>query len=139
MQRLILLTLFAVASIATHAAAQDDQSKCINDGSEFAKSWQNEHEVGSHNGDMVFEKAEFHFNKRLNTCLVYTSLTAGEKKDTSIWRRRVLTDIHAHRVLSFTNSSTEKSDGFEIILPTPGLKAVDDAIFSAIKIGYFSE
>ena len=123
MQRLLLLVLLAALSVTTHAADDDEQEKCVNKGGDFFKTWmptQFGFFSGGSSNNVVFEAAEFHYNKRLKTCLVYTALTKRDQNDSSTWHRRDLTDIYSYKVLAFTNFSTYKTDDDIIVWGTPG-------------------
>jgi hypothetical protein len=143
MQRFALITLLVICAVA-HAAEGDDQIRCSNEGGKFAKQWKTEYaDKNTLFPHAVVDNAEFHFSKRLKTCLVYTAVTEGEfEVSPGIWHHKRITDIYSNRVLVYTRFMTDKKTKKEYYVPLENVgdaKFVNDSDFADIRAKYFNE
>lgn len=139
----LIAWLYCFSATAVAGEPENSKIKCSELGRKFSTEFKKEY--ASDNISM-WGNPEFHFNRVLAACLVYTEVVDGEmsKDIDSIWYYRRITDIYSNKVLAYSRYFINKNDPTkkEILV---NLSNVGDAVnltpskFATAKAELFSK
>lgn len=140
-----LLVTFLYCFSATAVAGEPDDSKikCSKFGRKFTDEFKSEY---YHSDISMWGNPEFHYNKALKSCLVYTEIIDGElnKEVDYIWYYRRITDVYTNRVVAYSRYFVVKNESNKKETMV-NLGNVGDAVnlpsskFIAEKVNLFSQ
>ena len=95
----------AIWPTSAKADDRDDQIRCVKEGRIFAKDFKQE---WANPITPISDNPEFHFNKKLQTCLAFTGVFSIKQNDApNVWRLQAITDVYSNKILIYTRSMTD--------------------------------
>jgi hypothetical protein len=105
---ILIIWLSSISITAFAGALENPKIRCSELGYKFSSEFKREY-VSEFS---VWGNPEFHYNKSLDTCLVYTEVIDGalNKDINSIWYYHRITDIPSNKVLAYSRYFIDKKD-----------------------------
>jgi hypothetical protein len=110
-----LLACLAAATVAWYFGmylprngAMENSRRCSEDGLRFSSDYQRDLESAAPNSDRHFLKAETHFSRKMNTCLV--EIKWDEMLRDELGRSAVVVDVYGSHEIISTHDSFEHSE-----------------------------
>jgi hypothetical protein len=108
--------------VISHANDRDDQIQCAKEGRIFAKQFNEEY---TNFITPIAENPEFHFSKKMNTCLALTGVFGIKEEGVKgTFSLRMITDVYSNKILVYTRKMTDTETGKDYYID---LKNVGDA------------